>query len=743
MSEPILVVDPGTMWTKAAIVANADSQMLKEPSSGSHCWPTAIALDGEVLRVGTVAERRKRSNPLLCADRLTGSIQSGNQVTVGDRSYRPDELLAALLGALKAEAERLLSARVDRILILAWDDQSPATTAGTTMTAAAAAVGFADVELLFLPAAVTMASADSVPAPAGGLVLVCDAGASALRLTLVQTTDGQVGTVRRRAAVTTCGGDNLDALLTEAIRKNAKWLKPLLNADGGAGERARIELADLARRVRHELTDADQAEDTLTPVTPIIRFSRQDLERIMRHPLGQLSAACKGMVGDAAGRGGISSVAVVGGCARTPMIQRALSGALARPVTILPAPEFAALRGGSEWAKSAASHHVPSTPIPVGLRGLSWEIPGGAARIIGWNTTSGAAYEAGQSLARIRAEDDAIWDLAADAPGILEQACVDGNAIVATADLLAVIRQTSVDPSDRRPSPLRLATIRGGQFATFSQDSRQLATLDTDGILRITDAETIAELARFKVNAPAQPRSLGAAMRQDGHWLAAFFDGSAVIVLELATGRQLARIAKGGDPKTVQFSSDGLLLCTGEAKRVRIWSSSGRELLAVRERVVSGEAVTMSRDGRWLALVSRAGLEVWDRTTCRHVAGRPMPRFTGQVRHLAFGSEPNRLLFAVDSRLEMIALPSGASLWAIDVPTPVRAADFDAHDKLVATIGHPPDSSSVWLRDTSTGVEVDRISSSAGPCGFVRFSPDGRFLVSSAGDDAVLWALTY
>ncbi len=743
MSEPILVVDPGTVWTKAAIVANANSQVLKEPSSGSHCWPTAVALDGEVLRVGTIAEKRRRSNPLLYADHLTGSIQSGNRVTVGNWSYPPDELLAALLGALKAEAERLLSAPVGRILILASDGQSPATTAGTTMIAAAAAAGFADVELLFLPAAVTMAAAHSVPAPPGGLVLVCDAGASALRLTLVQTEDGQVGEARARAAVSTCGGDNLDALLSEALRKNAKWLKPLLTAEQGAGERATIDLADLVRRVRHELSDADQAEDALTPVTPIIRFTRQDLERIMRHPLGQLSAACKGMVGEAGSRGGISGVAVVGGCARTPIIQRALSGALACPVTILPTPEFAALRGGCEWAGSAASRRVPSTPIPVGLQALTWEIPGGAARMIGWNTASGQAHEAGQSLARIRTEDDAIWDLAAGAPGIFEQACAASHAIVATGDVLAVIRQTSVGPSERRPSPLRLAVIRGGQFATFSHDSRQLATLDADGTLRITDAETTAELAHFKVNSSAQPRSLDAVMRQDGHWLAAFFDGSAVIVLELATGRQMARIAKGDDPKTVQFSSNGLLLCTGEAKRVRIWSSNGRELLALRERVVSGEAVAMSRDGRWLAWVSRAGLEVRDRTTHSPVVRRPMPRFTGQVRHLAFSSEPNRLLLAVDSQMEMIALPTGASLWAIDVPAPVRAADFAPDDKLVATTGHPPQGSSVWIRDASTGIEVDRIPSADGTCGCVRFSPDGRFLVSSVGDNAVLWALTY
>ena len=53
----------------------------------------------------------------------------------------------------------------------------------------------------------------------------------------------------------------------------------MLNADGGAGERTSIDLADLAPRVRHEVTNAAGTEDTLTPVTPVITFTREELWR--------------------------------------------------------------------------------------------------------------------------------------------------------------------------------------------------------------------------------------------------------------------------------------------------------------------------------------------------------------------------------------------------------------------------------------------------------------------------------
>ena len=739
MSEPILVVDVGMMWTKAAIVADGEIQMLKEPSSGSYCWPTAVAIDGEVLRVGTVAERRKRSDPSLYAGRIMWSF--GKTLAIGSRRFPPHQLLTPVLTALKAEAERLLGTAVGRALMLASDDRGPLSTAGQVMIAAGTEAGFADVELLFLPAAVTMSgSAGSGSESAPGLVLVCDAGANALRLTLVQTAPGRPGTPSARAIVPECGGDSLDALVVEAIRKKAKWLRPMLNADGGAGERASIDLADLARRVRHEVTDAAAAEDTLTPVTPVITFTRDELERIMRQPLAKLAAACKTLRGEA---GGIASVVVVGGCARTPAIQRALSTAFACPVSPLTPVEFAALRGGCEWARSAASRRLPALPVAVGLRGLTWEIPGGAGRLVGWDVAPGTAYEDGQSLAKIRDEGDAIWDLTTASPGVLEQAFAADGAIVAAADVLAVSRQTSIAPSDRRPQPMRLAAIRGGQFAAFSQDSRQLATVDADGILRISDSETAAELQNFRIGAAVKPRMLDAATRPDGSWLVAFADNDAVVVVEVATGRRIARVAKGDGTRTVQFSGDGLFLCTGEAKRARIWENTGRELLSARDRPVSGEAVAMSRDGRLLALISRDGLFLWDRTTHRRHPVRPIRRFSGQVRHLAFSWDASRLLFAVDSILEMIALPSGVTLWGTNLPAPVLAADFAPDDQLIAVASHPPAESSISFRNNVTGTEVDRVSSSAGSCGYATFSADGRFLVSSEGDNAVLWALAY
>jgi Hsp70 protein len=754
MSEPILVVDPGTAWTTAAVVTDSSSELLKEPASGSYCWPTSVALDGETLRVGTVAERRKRADPALYAGQLTVSLRPDRQVRLGGHSYPARELVCVLLAALKAEAERLVRRPVERILVLTAEDGGPGTVAGQEMIASSAAAGFTDVELLAQPAAAAMAPAEQAAQhpgepgageTAGGPVLVCDAGASALRLTLVYAQPGQAGTSQAGVTLTACGGGKLDALLTESIgrSRSSKWIRPLIGAQGVAGVRARLDLAELASRIRHQLSDADQAEDTLTPLTPVVRVSRPDLEKMMRPSLSQLSSACRELLGKA--RDTAPRVMLVGGCARTPAIQRALSSALGRPVPPSPVPELATLQGGTVWARTAAARRVPAVPVPVGLHGLAWPVPGDAARLIGYAVTPGTYLEAGRSLARIRTDDDAIWDLASEAAGIIEQHCAAPGSIVATADMLVVTRRTSFGPADRRPSPLRLAVVTGGQHAAFSPDSRQVATADVAGTVRVWDTETAALLGRFEgPPAPVRPGWLATATDPDGHWLIARFDGHAVVVQDATAGRQLARVAKGNDLSMLHFAGDGRHLYTVEGKRTRIWEVSGRELMSVKERLLGDSGVAISHDGRKLGLVSRAGIEVWDPPKSRAIVRRhPGPPSNGKVWQLAFSPDGAKILLAADLHLELISLPAGETLWSASLAAPACWAEFAPGDGLLAIVSQTARGLVVSLRDAATGGEVSQAGPGEGGGGWARLSPDGRFMVSAEGDNAVLWALAY
>ena len=428
---------------------------------------------------------------------------------------------------------------------------------------------------------------------------------------------------------------------------HGKWLRPLLNADAEAAARTRLDLWDLGHRMRHELSDAEHAADSLTALTPVVQVSRQDLEKWMRPALRHVASACRDLFTQAGPRPGgtasepvswetVTAVILAGGGARVPALCEALSGALQRPVRAVPAPELTALRGGIEWARAAAARRVPAIPAPAGLRELAWEIPGGAAHLTRWNAEPGTAFGAHEPLATVRTEDDALWDLSSDRPGILEQRCQPIGAIVASGDVLAISRLTAIGPPDRLDTPGRIGALHGGRFAAFSADGKQAATLDTAGILRIWDVETGGELTSAPVTGRNEPGWLDATTRPGGNWVTAFHDGSAVVVYDVTASRRVSRLVKSSEPVTVQFSSDGMRLRTGERKRATIWDDHWHDVLTVEEKLLGSDAVAMSQDGRLLAVASRAGIEVWQQPIPKRALVRPLPKFKGRVWQIAF-----------------------------------------------------------------------------------------------------------
>jgi len=743
MSEPILVVDPGSAVTTAALVTAGNYQLLKEPLSGSYCWPTSVALDGQVLRVGTTAERRKRADPRCYASQLIARLGNGSPVSLSGRGFAPQELMAALLRVLRTEAGRLNGAPVDRILALVPSPHGPTTPVGQAMLAAARIAGFGDAELLFGPAAAAMAA----PEPATGFTLVCDAGASAFHITLLGVMKGRPGVPYAQCVVAACGGDQLDTLLTNALeKKNAKWLRPLLAAEGVPGTRARLDLADLARRLRHGLTDAGRAEDALNPVTPVVRLDRQDLEKWMKAPATEVTTRCREVLANYSGHAGAGggtapAVMLVGGCARTPAIQRAVAAGVGHPVATATAPELTALHGGITWATSAVAHRILAVPVPVGVRGLSWEIPDGAAKLISWRVPQGTGYRQGEPLATVRAQDDSVWDLTDDRPGTLLQALRSVGKIVTTGDLLAVARAASVTAGDLRSAPLRHSTVLGGQFAAFGWDGMQLVTLDAARILRVWDIETAAELRGLEIRVPLRPNGLDAVRTANGDWLVAYFDGTAVTVWNVTAGKLTARVAKDKGPQSVRFSGDGRRLCTVDIRHARTWDVTGQELLSVRGRWLSAGPIAVSRDGSKLALVSGRGVEVWEQAGRRRTLVRALPQFKGKVWHLAFSSDASKVLLAYNTTLELAAVASRTSLWTVPVPDPVGDADFAPGDRLLTTVSQQPGGSPVMLRNPLTGVKLGSLGGGDGRFGSVRFSADGRFLATTAADTTVVWAL--
>src|SRR6516164_7127143 len=115
-TEPIVGIDLGTTNSEVALVRDGQPQVLAE--DGDPILPSFVGLaeDGRLL-VGTAA----RNQWVLAPERTVKSIKRkmGQDVRVrlGDQEYRPQEISAMILRALRDRAERELGIPVNKAVI--------------------------------------------------------------------------------------------------------------------------------------------------------------------------------------------------------------------------------------------------------------------------------------------------------------------------------------------------------------------------------------------------------------------------------------------------------------------------------------------------------------------------------------------------------------------------------------------------------------------------------------------------
>src|ERR1700716_736538 len=116
MSEPILGIDLGTTNSEVAVIRDAKPRVFQE--AGAPILPSFVGLaeDGKLL-VGKAA----RNQWVVAPERTVKSIKRkmGQDVNVqlGDQQYRPQEISAMILRALKDRASAQLGVEVKKAVI--------------------------------------------------------------------------------------------------------------------------------------------------------------------------------------------------------------------------------------------------------------------------------------------------------------------------------------------------------------------------------------------------------------------------------------------------------------------------------------------------------------------------------------------------------------------------------------------------------------------------------------------------
>jgi len=436
MADPVLTIDFGTSYSSAVIVGATNP--IAEPTTDSYSWPSSVYLQGDTLLVGTLAERKKRTEPAAFRTEFKRELGAAAPVFLGERTFAPVELATAVIRALKTEAERTHGGPIDRVVLTVPASYLPGDPRRALMIEAGEAAGFGAVELLAEPVAAAFAPGASPGVD--GLMLVYDFGGGTFDTAVVRMEPSK-HTVLGHAALDDCGGRDIDALVGAKVREEGEeWLAPLVETAGSEGGlRLRMAVGDFAQRVKHQLTDSTTVEDFLLPISPAYRLARSELAKLVEPQLRRTVDCVRGLLRRLRlDIQEIDAVLLVGGSSRMPVVAETLAGEFGRPLHRPEDPDLAVVLGAAEWSRRRSPAVVSDEIHRPGLYPLHWDIPGGVARIHRWLVQPRDPYPAGAALARVRLPDGALWDLTAAKEGVVERLLAEPGSEVRGGQWLAL-----------------------------------------------------------------------------------------------------------------------------------------------------------------------------------------------------------------------------------------------------------------------------------------------------------------
>ena len=271
----------------------------------------------------------------------------------------------------------------------------------------------------------------------------------------------------------------------------------------------------------------------------------------------------------------------------------------------------------------------------------------------------------------------------------------------------------------------------------FAPDGATVLTGGNDGTARLWNAQTGAEIHRFEGG--RMVRSV--AFAPDGATVLTGGDDGTARLWNTQTGAEIHRFKGHGDwVQSVAFAPDGATVLTGGQDRTaRLWNTqTGTEIHRFEGHGDDVRSVAFAPDG---ATVLTGGNDstarLWNAQT-----GAEIHRFEGHgdyVRSVAFAPDGATVLTGGDDRT--------ARLW--NAQTGAEIHRFEGHGDWVRSVAFAPDGATVLtggddgttrLWNAQTGAEIYRFKGHGRPVRSVAFAPDGA-TVLTGGDDrtARLW----
>lgn len=362
----IAAIDLGTTNSLIAVWENGAARLIPN-SLGDVLTPSCVSIDddGSIL-VGRAARERLQTHPDRTAAVFKRYMGSDKTLRLGGKDFRPEELSALILRALKEDAEAALGITITEAIITVPAYFSDAQRKATR--AAGQLAGLRVDRLLNEPTAAALAYGIHLR-DAETRFLVFDLGGGTFDVSVLDLFEG-VMEVRASAGDNMLGGEDFMRCLVHrffeqnklpAGLKNDHHFMQRLYAQAEAAKRALSETSTASMRVAHDGADYQ------------LELGEAEMERICESLLQRLRAPVERALRDANLRTSeLDNVVLAGGATRMPMVRRLVARMFGRfPACDLNPDEVvalgAAVQAGLKMRDAALNEVVMTDVAPYSL----------------------------------------------------------------------------------------------------------------------------------------------------------------------------------------------------------------------------------------------------------------------------------------------------------------------------------------------------------------------------------------
>lgn len=375
MSEPILGIDLGTTNSEVAILRDGKPHVIEQ--DGDPILPSFVGLseDGKLL-VGKPARNQWALAPERTVKSIKRRMGQDAKVRLGDQEYRPQEISAMILRALKSRAEAHLGSPIKKAVITVPayfnDDQRNATREAGELA------GLDVVRILNEP---TAASLTYDPQSSElKRILVYDLGGGTFDVSVVQAQEGVIEVLSSHGD-TQLGGDDFDELLFKHV---VNKFQSEHGVDPSANVVARARLLRAVEAAKRHLSfhpfarieEEFIAEKDGQALHVQMEVTRSEYEELIQPLVMRTMDSVRRALEDARlTPGDIDKVVLVGGSTRTPLVSALLEDRLDQAAHQEVNPDLCVAMGASIQAALIAGQNVGAvlvdiTPHSLGIRCL-------------------------------------------------------------------------------------------------------------------------------------------------------------------------------------------------------------------------------------------------------------------------------------------------------------------------------------------------------------------------------------